>query len=1432
MIRPFRLSLTMLFAGAVALSAAETAVQIPPTSVLDDPYLGSQWQWNPAKNGIEIAGAWQAGHMGSGVVIGVIDEWLDPEHPDLAPNYSTQWSKDFIGSARDDDEVMYSSESHGTFVAGMAAARGNNGIGISGAAPYAQLAGLHVGNGNGTMSSSAILQAYWYGAGWGTNTETQTGKPISDAAIHIKNCSYGYTPYFVAKLSDDVKTALTQTTRNNTIYVFAAGNDRNKKTTPSDANGSAEQNFEGGIVVGSTHQGGYYSAFSSYGANLFVCAPGENVYSASRDGISVKNEDEGDSDTTSALAAAASGGNDQVNYAYSSGTSYAAPVVSGVIALAAADNVAMDSRWAKHALARSCDVLPQMEDASKSKDTVWTTNSAGFRFSNDYGFGMVNATNFVEVAADIAYETIRTTTTPDVALSSNASSWTRRGDPVVATVKVSETPLEQKIESVEVTFTIDNINYFKDAKVVLVSPNGTESVLLDQASLSSSADGADAFKTAYDSVTAANGTTALTWTFVSNAFWGVDTSVETGDWQVKFINDGNTTGRVSDVSVKFNTGDVVMESSSMLIDSTRDVHALVLDRSSTSCVVASASSAGTAANLRVEDSVILNAGSLTVKDGGVISSYDGENWKGLKVYVNGGTLDLAAGGTIDAPRGIEIDAGTLKLNGGTLESGTLSIYGGVVAAIQNESSLSGVDLRGGVLRTNDAGTLEIASFSMTGGTFDMGGTNKFALSPTGGLVNVTGAETRVNSATIGATETTAASIYVPAGKKLVVGNIDAEGGSLEVLSVRGFYQAATVPAEGEEGEGTPEKINRATAVFAGEVNSGGVSISTAAATIAGATFSGTGGLQVAQKSEVALSGEISVSGASGVSVGGGSVVRAASGATILAAAVSLGGDSTLSLGGDLAIANSADAESTSFRCTGGTIELTAGDMLKVDGAVSISGNEGGESTIKLAFVGKLPSDKINFIEADSVSVSDTVVTLDASAPTVWDGTREIDLNYVINANGEIEADMPEGVEVSPLRLTYASMSGEQKAIAHSLRLCLDDPALKAENAVLLGQLNAFEYLGDLLAAYDQFLPVNLKTVNMLHDMQASATTGALERRSRELRTGFPISDLWSAPLFNSYGFSFSANPNAVAANGMRQFAGYELNRQRAMLWANGGYSFSKGDAAGNAPKTETDLTNAFIGFDYALSDRLAVGLFVGYTDGKTEMKATDSESDVSMRSVGVYFAGSNNNREGSFYYMGMASYGMGEYDFTRTTQIGSYSGRASASPDGSQAIGYLALGYEWEAGSQALTYQWTTGPTASLRYAYNSIDGYTENGSGADRLTTDDFSYDSLVSTLGWRATVRFDVKECITFVPEARIAWKHEFLDGAEDVDARLAIPGSTPFTTEMNKSGADSVTAGLGVTVLIAESTTVSFDYDCTFLREDADPEHCFNLMVRCRF
>src|SRR5690606_8931260 len=86
-------------------------------------------------------------HRGAGIRIGIVDDGLQTAHPDLAPNVDTVTDKDWNQNDNDpnpdpaDDGTDYSND-HGTACAGNAAARGNNGIGVSGTAPEGTLVGL------------------------------------------------------------------------------------------------------------------------------------------------------------------------------------------------------------------------------------------------------------------------------------------------------------------------------------------------------------------------------------------------------------------------------------------------------------------------------------------------------------------------------------------------------------------------------------------------------------------------------------------------------------------------------------------------------------------------------------------------------------------------------------------------------------------------------------------------------------------------------------------------------------------------------------------------------------------------------------------------------------------------------------------------------------------------------------------------------------------------------------------------------------------------------------------------------------------------------------------------------------------------------------------------------------------------------------------
>ena len=116
-----------------------------PRFTPNDLYFDDQWHLQNAgqTNGVSgedanVTGAWDD-YTGAGVVISVVDDGLDHAHADLSPNYSPHFSYDWCND--DDDPSPTSWNGHGTAVAGVAAAVGDNSLDVTGIAYEATIAG-------------------------------------------------------------------------------------------------------------------------------------------------------------------------------------------------------------------------------------------------------------------------------------------------------------------------------------------------------------------------------------------------------------------------------------------------------------------------------------------------------------------------------------------------------------------------------------------------------------------------------------------------------------------------------------------------------------------------------------------------------------------------------------------------------------------------------------------------------------------------------------------------------------------------------------------------------------------------------------------------------------------------------------------------------------------------------------------------------------------------------------------------------------------------------------------------------------------------------------------------------------------------------------------------------------------------------------------
>ncbi len=447
-----------------------------------------QYNLNGAEAGLKVAGAWQD-YSGSGVTVAVIDDGFEAGHAELAHAYDSGADRDFLDD--DNDASASASNTHGTAVASLIfGARDNNGM--DGVAENANLIGLRIGFGSefSSAATSAALTYGWQNAdvinnSWGASTH------FSDNPLHASFIS-ARSAVFEAAVANG-RDGL------GTVIVNSAGN---YKEDDDNTNYHGQKNAVEVVVVGSVDSLGDASDYSSPGASVLVSAGATLATVADLSG-----------------AAGAFGG----DYKMGSGTSYAAPQIAGVVALMLEANPELGYRDVQEILAlaaRKTGTRNNFED-----NAAGTYNGGGMHFSDEVGFGVVNATAAVRLA-----ETWEKTQTADNLITTNIEnntshvlSSTGRYTTTVTTAKTVD-----HVEKVEVYL---NISHGKtnELTVKLTSPSGTEAVLIARP----------------DNGT--NGAGGLVFETTANTFWGES---DAGEWSLEIRDHaGTTSGTLHDWSL-------------------------------------------------------------------------------------------------------------------------------------------------------------------------------------------------------------------------------------------------------------------------------------------------------------------------------------------------------------------------------------------------------------------------------------------------------------------------------------------------------------------------------------------------------------------------------------------------------------------------------------------------------------------------------------------------------------------------------------------------------------------------------------------------------------------------------------------------------------------------------------------------------------------
>ena len=406
---------------------------------VDDALAGCQWHLdNRGQRGgsrgedANVAAAHQAGYLGEGVHVAVVDSGIDLSHPDLVDNTDPSRSRAYCGS---DTAAFRHVSDHGTGVAGLVAAR-DDAIGMRGVAPRA------------TLHNRRLVDS-------GCDV---TGENIADALTHemetvcVNTNSWGYwdgswaSPaplLFDLAIAEGVASGCGG---RGIVYVWSAGNGHVKR---DDSNLSELANHYGVMAVGAVNAGGARSNYSETGTNLWVSGPSNHRHGASPGIATLTTRDRYRTDF--------------------GGTSAATPIVAGVAALVRAANSDLTWRDVKLILAESA----RRNDAG---DARWSEGAATYGdpsqrywYNRQYGFGVVDA----KAAVDLA------------------ETWTNLPPMITQTQTSDEEPFQipDRPGAVSKSVTFDNTVEFvefvqidtsfktphlRDLRIELISPSGTE----------------------------------------------------------------------------------------------------------------------------------------------------------------------------------------------------------------------------------------------------------------------------------------------------------------------------------------------------------------------------------------------------------------------------------------------------------------------------------------------------------------------------------------------------------------------------------------------------------------------------------------------------------------------------------------------------------------------------------------------------------------------------------------------------------------------------------------------------------------------------------------------------------------------------------------------------------------------------------------------
>ncbi|XP_025068263.1 furin isoform X2 [Alligator sinensis] len=439
-----------------------------------DPKFPQQWYlYNTNQRDLNVRGAWEQGYTGKGIVVSILDDGIEKNHPDLEGNYDSDASFD-VNDQDSDPQPRYTQMNdnrHGTRCAGEVAAVANNGICGVGVAYNAKIGGVRMLDGEVTDAVEARSlglnpnHIHIYSASWGPEDD---GKTVDGPARLAEEAFFRGVSQGRGGLGS--------------IFVWASGNGGREHDS---CNCDGYTNSIYTLSISSTTQYGnvpWYSEACSSTLATTYSSGGQNEKQIVTTDLRQKCTES------------------------HTGTSASAPLAAGIIALALEANNNLTWRDMQHLVVRTSK--PAHLNAND-----WVTNGVGRKVSHSYGYGLLDAGAMVSLARN----------------------WTSVGPQRKCVVDILTEPRDigkrlevrrkvdaclgranyvSRLEHVQARLTL-SYNRRGDLAIYLVSPMGTRSTLLASRPHDYSGDGFN------------------DWAFMTTHSWDEDPA---GDWALEIEN--------------------------------------------------------------------------------------------------------------------------------------------------------------------------------------------------------------------------------------------------------------------------------------------------------------------------------------------------------------------------------------------------------------------------------------------------------------------------------------------------------------------------------------------------------------------------------------------------------------------------------------------------------------------------------------------------------------------------------------------------------------------------------------------------------------------------------------------------------------------------------------------------------------------------------